>query len=84
MRNLFRTDSDLQAYLNRARAGWRSDPAGDSKDAGTLKPGPPTSDEPESVLQGKIVRWAKDHGYPCQCFRQSRKARGFLVPGWFD
>lgn len=39
---------------------------------------------PESTLQGKIMKWAKDRGYPCQCFKQSRKAIGFLVPGWPD
>ena len=39
---------------------------------------------PESNLQGKIVKYCKDHGYPCLSFRQSRKAEGFLVPGWPD
>jgi|GEM_PF-4950312 len=39
---------------------------------------------PESDLQGKIQKWAKEHGYPCQCFRQSAKARRFLVVGWPD
>jgi len=39
---------------------------------------------PESKLQGKIMQWCKEHGFPCQCFRMSRKARGFLVPGWPD
>ena len=39
---------------------------------------------PESDLQGKILKWAKTHGYPCQCFRKSKKAYGFLVPGWPD
>ena len=38
----------------------------------------------ESVLQGKIVKWCKDRGYPCLSFRQSRKAKGFLTPGWPD
>ena len=38
----------------------------------------------ESVLAGKIVKHCKEHGYPCQCFRQSKKARGFLVPGLPD
>ena len=48
----------------------------------------PTEDIPdqgrESVLSGKIVKYCKEHGYPCQCFRQSRKAKGFLVPGLPD
>jgi len=39
---------------------------------------------PESILQGKITKWAKDEGYPCLSFRQSKKAKGFLVPGWPD
>lgn len=39
---------------------------------------------PESKLQGKITKYCKDHGYPCLSFRQSRKAEGFLVPGWPD
>lgn len=78
--NPFRDESDLQAYLNRARA-WRRYPGESS--AGT-PPEPPASDEVESVLQGKIVRWAKEYGYPCQCFRQSKRVKGILVPGWPD
>ena len=39
---------------------------------------------PESKLAGKITRWARDHGYPCQAFRQSHHAKAFLVPGWPD
>ena len=38
----------------------------------------------ESKLQSKIVKYCKDHGYPCLSFRQSRKAKGFVVPGWPD
>lgn len=38
----------------------------------------------ESRLAGKIMQDCKDLGWPCQCFRQSRKAIGFLVPGWWD
>ncbi len=50
-----------------------------------LKTGSIPADEgPESLLQGKIVKYCKDHGYPCLSFRQSRKAEGFLVPGWPD
>lgn len=41
-------------------------------------------DEPESVLQGKIVAYCNGHGYPCLSFSQSRKARGFLRAGWCD
>jgi len=41
-------------------------------------------DEPESVLQKKITQWARDRGYPCLSFRQSKKAQGFLAPGWPD
>jgi len=39
---------------------------------------------PESVLAGKIGTWARDNGYPMLAFRQSRKAKGFLVAGWPD
>lgn len=39
---------------------------------------------PESRLQGKIMSYCKENGFPCQCFRKSKKARGFLVPGWPD
>lgn len=39
---------------------------------------------PESVLQGKIMKYCKQEGFPCQCFRKSKKAKGFLVPGWPD
>ena len=39
---------------------------------------------PESVLQGKIMKYCKESGFPCLCFRQSKKAKGFLVPGWPD
>ena len=41
-------------------------------------------DGEESILQGKIIDWADRHGYPVLCFRQSKKAKGFLVPGWPD
>ena len=40
--------------------------------------------ELESRLQGKIMKYCKENGFPCQCFRKSRKAIGFLVPGWPD
>ena len=40
--------------------------------------------EPESILMGKIMKYCKNEGFPCQCFRPSRKAIGFLVPGWPD
>jgi len=50
-----------------------------------LKSGIMVADEgPESELQGKITKYCKDHGYPCLSFRQSRKAEGFLTPGWPD
>jgi len=39
---------------------------------------------PESVLQSKIMKYCKDNGFPCLCFRPSKKAKGFLVPGWPD
>jgi hypothetical protein len=39
---------------------------------------------PESNLQKKIVAWAKNKGYPCLSFKQSRKAIGYLLPGYPD
>lgn len=38
----------------------------------------------ESVLAGKIVKWAKNHGFWCLYMRQSQKAKGFLLKGWPD
>ena len=38
----------------------------------------------ESKLQGKIMSHCKEWGWVCQCFRQSKKARGFLIPGLPD
>ena len=88
MRGFNPTEQEIEELTQRARAGWRRNPGSNpiitGTPAGTPTPEPPTSDEPESTLQKNIVRWAKRKGYPCQCFRQSRKARGFLVPGWFD
>lgn len=83
--NPFRTDADLQAYLQRARRGWRDHPAGcDSGTPGAEPPASEADEGPESGLQGKIQKYCKDHGFPCQCNRKSRKAKGFLTKGWFD
>ena len=38
----------------------------------------------ESALSGKITKYAKDHGWVGVCFRQSRKAEGFLPRGLPD
>lgn len=38
----------------------------------------------EATLQKKIVAHAKGKGWPCLSFRQSKKARGYLEPGWPD
>lgn len=38
----------------------------------------------ESVLAGKIQKWARDKGYPCQSNRQTKRAKGLLTPGWPD
>ncbi len=69
------TEQQYQEHMAKARPSWLGVCGEDTTAA---DPGP------ESVLSGKIVRWAKERGYPCQCFRQSRKARGFLAPGWPD
>lgn len=39
---------------------------------------------PESNLQKKIVKWADQKGYPCLSFKKSKKAIGYLKPGWPD
>jgi len=71
----------LKSYPNRAQVERRPDPGALLLSSGTPDPGPPA---PESVLQGKIQKWAKEKGYPCQCFRRSSRARGFLTVGWLD
>lgn len=38
----------------------------------------------ESVLQGKIEKWAEEWGHPCESFRQNPRARRTLKPGWPD
>lgn len=54
----------------------------------TIKPFHPDTMEadegPESNLQKKIVAWAKNKSYPCLSFKQSRKAIGYLLPGYPD
>ncbi len=41
-------------------------------------------DGPEARLQGRCLKYCKDEGYPCLSFRQSKKAIGFVTPGWPD
>ena len=38
----------------------------------------------EAKLMGRIMQECKARGFPCQCFRASRKAIGFITPGWPD
>ena len=38
----------------------------------------------EKVLQAKCLKYCKEHRYPCLSFPQSKKAKGFLTPGWPD
>lgn len=38
----------------------------------------------ENSLSKKIRAYGKDHGYPTQVNRQSKKAKGFAEPGWPD
>lgn len=87
MRGFNPTEKEIEELTAKARAGWRVHPGLNplitGPPAGTLLP-EPISDEPESVLQGKITAWAKDHGYPIQSNRQTRNARGLLTPGWPD
>ena len=53
-----------------------------------IKLNPPSregkSEYPEAVLMGRIMKFCKNEGFPTQCFRPSRKAIGFLTPGWPD
>ena len=72
------TQEQFDAYQVKAKAWRRGDPALDLPDLQVADEGR------ERELAGKIQRWADAHGYPCQCFRQTAKARGFLVPGWPD
>ena len=74
------TQEWVDEYMQKLKT-WRR---GDPKPVLTPEVEPTPDPGPESDLAGKIQKWAKDHGYPCQCFRQSTKARGFLVPGWPD
>ncbi|MDD5095835.1 MAG: hypothetical protein PHV74_15900 [Dehalococcoidia bacterium] len=80
------TLQEIEELTQKARAGWRQNKNNPDESGviGTLTPGPPTSDEPESKLQRDIMSWAKRKGYPCQCFRQSKRVKGILVPGWPD
>ena len=52
------------------------------KDPGDCKYEP--DEGPESSLSKKIRAYGKDHGYPTQVNRQSKKAKGFAEPGWPD
>ena len=68
-------EETVNLQIAKAKAGWKDPFLCDDE----------TSDQgPESVLQSKIVKWCKDAGYPCLSFRQSKKAKGFLLPGYPD
>ena len=68
-------DETAYKQIAKAKAGWKDQylPYDDEPDQGA-----------ESVLQSKIVKWCKDAGYPCLSFRQSKNAKGFLLPGYPD
>ena len=75
----FKSEEDYRQFLRLRELEWRRAPRQALPDADeTPDPGP------ESVLAGKIGTWARDNGYPMLAFRQSRKAKGFLVAGWPD
>ncbi len=74
------TQEWVDEYMQKLRTWRRGDPKPVLDREADQAPDP----GPESELSNKIRKWADDHGYPCQCFRQSPKARGFLVPGWPD
>lgn len=69
--NMRWTEDQLQDHL----AQFETHKTQDNHDA---------DDGPEKILQRKIVKWAENHGYPCLSFSQSKKAKGFLRPGWPD
>jgi len=39
---------------------------------------------PEARLQGKIVKWAAERGYPCLSIQPRRPIKGEVTPGWPD
>ena len=49
-----------------------------------LKADPPEEPEGESRLMSLIRGFCLKQGLPVQCFRQSKKAKGFITPGWPD
>ena len=55
-----------------------------SEDFGDFAGADDPDEGPESKLQGKIVKWAKEWGRPIQSNRQTRGARTLLTPGWPD
>lgn len=47
-------------------------------------PNPIPDEGSESIIQQKIVDWAKKRGYPCLSLKPNRKFRGEFTPGWPD
>ena len=68
------TEDDVNRQITLKKNNWKDPFLCDDK----------PDDGPESVLQSKIVKWCKDASYPCLSFRQSKKAKAFLLPGWPD
>ena len=85
MTRLFRTQAEIDVYLEDLAAKMRRIQGRDAYQAQIREERDIEADEgPESVLQGKIEAWAKEWGKPCLSFRQSKKAKGFITPGWPD
>lgn len=85
MKGVFKNEAEVAEYMaeyNRKmkKQSWLGVRGEDIITESPYKP----DEGPESRLQGKIMKYAKDHGFPCQCFRRSIKAKKFLVPGWPD
>ena len=68
------TNEQYQEYLEKTKA------VVDWAQSSPHKPDP----GPESTLQGKIMVYCKEHGYPCLSFRQTARVRGVVTPGWPD
>jgi len=82
-----KTEAELEAYLDKFHQVMKGHNSGGAK-GGNLTPSEPETSNadpgPEARLSGKIQKYCKDKGYPCQINRQSRKASGMLTPGWPD
>ena len=71
-----RTEAEVEAYMAEYEAKMRPQSTISNQDI--------PDQGPEANLARKIVKYCDEHGFVCQCFRQSKKAKGFLMPGLPD